>query len=82
MTEFDFYLFTNRYGERFICYESADGYKIIEDFSKIPYTADSLLEDILDGFSAHSSVDDRALWSVSYWRLREIYNKSYRYEKI
>ncbi len=61
MKKFDFYLFTNRYGERFICYESADCYKIIEDFSKIPYTAESLLEDILDGFSAHSSVDDKKL---------------------
>ena len=61
MKKFDFYLFTNRYGERFICYESADCYKIIEDFSKIPYTAESLLEDVLDGFSAHSSVDDKKL---------------------
>lgn len=82
MTEFDFYLFTNRYGERFICYESAGGYKIIEDFSRIPYTAESLFEDILDGFSAYEQIDDYEQWSVNYWRVKMIFDESDFHETL
>ena len=52
MEEFNCYLFSNKYGERFIFYECPNGNKIIDDFSKIPYTADTLLEDMMEGLRA------------------------------
>lgn len=52
MSEFNFHLLVNQYGERFIFYNSPNGEKIIEDFAKIPYTAESLFEDIKYEFSA------------------------------
>ena len=84
MIDFAFYLFTNRYGERFICYENADGYKIIENFSKIPFTAESLFEDILDGFSAYTQLDahNYDLWSINYWRFKSIFNDSESHETL
>ena len=58
MSEFNFHLLVNQHGERFIFYKSPNGEKIIEDFSKIPYTAESLFEDIKDEFSAFPWADD------------------------
>ena len=52
--DFDFYLFANDHGEVVICYSGSDGNKIITDVEKIPYTGESLLEDIVDGFSMFS----------------------------
>lgn len=58
MSEFNFHLLVNQYGERFIFYNSPNGEKIIEDFAKIPYTAESLFEDITDEFSAFPWEED------------------------
>ena len=52
MTTTNFYLLINQHGERYVHYKSPDGEKLIDVFDKIPYTPDSLLEDILDGFSS------------------------------
>lgn len=58
MSEFNFHLLVNQHGERFIFYSSPNGEKIIEDFAKIPYTAESLFEDIMDEFSAFPWEED------------------------
>ena len=58
MSEFNFHLLVNQHGERFIFYKSPNGEKIIEDFAKIPYTAESLFEDIMDEFSAFPWEED------------------------
>ena len=58
MSEFNFHLLVNQHGERFIFYSSPNGEKIIEDFAKIPYTAESLFEDITDEFSAFPWEED------------------------
>ena len=58
MSTYNFHLLVNQHGERFIFYNSPNGEKIIEDFSKIPYTAESLFEDIKDEFSAFPWEDD------------------------
>jgi hypothetical protein len=52
MSTYNFHLLVNQHGERFIFYNSPNGEKVIEDFAKIPYTAESLFEDIKDEFSA------------------------------
>ena len=58
MSTFNFHLLVNQHGERFIFYKSPNGEKIIEDFAKIPYTAESLFEDIMDEFSAFPWEED------------------------
>lgn len=52
MSTYNFHLLVNQHGERFIFYKSPNGEKIIEDFAKIPYSAERLFEDITDEFSA------------------------------
>ena len=59
MKEFDFYLFKGRYNDRFICYESQRSVKVVADYSRIPYTAETLFEDMLDGFSAYTDFDHK-----------------------
>ena len=54
MSIYNFHLLVNQHGERFIFYKSPNGEKIIENFDKIPYTAESILEDIKDEYSAFS----------------------------
>ena len=54
MSEFNFHLFANKYGERFAFYFNPNGRKFIEPFSKIPYTAESLFEDMQSEFPAFS----------------------------
>ena len=58
MSTNNFHLLVNQHGERFIFYKSPNGEKVIEDFAKIPYTAESLFEDIKDEFSAFPWEDD------------------------
>ena len=58
MSTFNFHLLVNQHGERFIFYKSPNGEKIIENFAKIPYTAESLFEDIMDEFSAFPWEED------------------------
>ena len=58
MSTYNFHLLVNQHGERFIFYKSPNGEKIIEDFAKIPYTAESLFEDIMDEFSAFPWEED------------------------
>ena len=58
MSTYNFHLLVNQHGERFIFYKSPNGEKIIEDFAKIPYTAESLFEDIKDEFSTFPWEDD------------------------
>ena len=58
MSTYNFHLLVNQHGERFIFYKSSNGEKIIENFSKIPYTVESLFEDIKDEFSAFPWADD------------------------
>lgn len=60
MSEFNFHLFVNKYGERFVFYISPNGKKIIEPFSKIPYTAEGLFEDMQSEFPAFSWLDNTA----------------------
>lgn len=54
MSEFNFHLFANKYGERLAFYFNPNGRKFIEPFSKIPYTAESLFEDMQTEFPAFS----------------------------
>ena len=58
MSMYNFHLLVNQHGERFIFYKSPNGEKVIEDFSKIPYTAESLFEDITEEFSAFPWEED------------------------
>ena len=58
MSTCKFHLLVNQHGERFIFYKNSLGEKIIENFSKIPYTAESLFDDIKDGFSAFPWAED------------------------
>ena len=51
MDEHKFYLYTDQQGARWAFYVNPNGRKLVEDFSKIPFTGDSLLEDILNEFS-------------------------------
>ena len=54
MTAFNFYLFSNSHGERFAFYSSENGEKIVDQFSKISYTVESLFEDMENEFPAFS----------------------------
>ena len=57
MSTYNFHLLVNQHGERFIFYNSSNGEKIIENFAKIPYSAESLFEDIKDEFSAFAWIN-------------------------
>ena len=48
MSVINFNLLTNQYGERYIHYKNSSAEKLIEDFLKIPFSAESLFEDIRD----------------------------------
>ena len=47
-----FTLLSDRGGSKFATFETREERKIIDNFDKIPYTPETLLEDILSGFSA------------------------------
>ena len=47
-----FTLLSDRGGYKFATFETREKRKIIDNFDKIPYTPETLLEDILSGFSA------------------------------
>ena len=47
-----FTLLSDRGGYKFATFETREERKIIDGFDKIPYTPETLLEDILSGFSA------------------------------
>ena len=64
MSTYNFHLLVNQHDERFIFYSCPNGEKIIEDFAKIPYIAESLFEDIQDEFSAFPWADD--VWGKEY----------------
>ena len=49
-----FTLLSDRGGYKFATFETREERKIIDNFDKIPYTPETLLEDILSGFSAFS----------------------------
>ena len=58
MSTFNFHLLTNQHGERFIFYRGSDGEKLIDNFSRIPYTAENLFDDIKDEFSSFPWADE------------------------
>ena len=49
-----FTLLTDTLGYRFATFETEKERKVIEGFDRIPYTPETLLEDILSGFPAFS----------------------------
>ncbi len=51
MSEFDFYVLVTQNEERYIYYKSSNGEKLIENIAKIPFTGESLFEDMLNEFS-------------------------------
>ena len=64
MSTFNFHLLTNQHGERFIFYRGSDGEKLIDNFSRIPYTAESLFDDIKDEFSSFPWTEEE--WDNEY----------------
>ena len=55
-----FYLLADQTGQRYIFYKGSKGEKIIDNFSKLPYTAQSLYEDICNEFSDFLWEDERS----------------------